>query len=341
MRKHRRSTTARRAKAGAALAAGLLVAAGLQFAASASEPDLKRSVADAAGNVASHPRTFGYGPGQELRFADAVVDEDGTRHIRFGRTYYGLPVIGGDLVVHQDRRGRMIRGSRAKGYSPVVPSLEPAVNASETAAAARAAATGIRKAVAEPLLAVWAVEGTPRLVWQTTVSGVGDHEQPAGLVVVTDAVTGGLIETYGAQHQARGEGRSAYTGKVPLDTTPRKGGFALVDPVRGHVTKDAGNMRPGRVNAGSGTVFTDADNRWGDGRTLSRDRATAAVDAHANTALTYDYFKKTFGRNGIRNDGRAPTVFVHVGKKWDNAAWDDDCFCMLTGDGDAARTPSR
>ncbi|MFE0602208.1 M4 family metallopeptidase [Streptomyces sp. NPDC058892] len=336
MHKRRRST-ARRVRTGAALAAGLLVAAGLQLAASASEPDLDRNVADAEADVARHPKAFGYGPGQSLRFTDAVVDADGTRHIRFERTYQGLPVIGGDLVVHQDRNGRMTRASRAKGHSPVVRSLEPVVTVSEAAAAAHGAATGIREAVAEPRLVVWAVEGTARLAWQTTVRGVGAHDQPTGLVVVTDAATGERIESYTSEHQARGEGRSAYAGKVPLDTSPHRGGFSLTDPVRGHVTKDAGNIRPGRVNAASGTLFTDADNRWGDGRTLSRDRSTAAVDAHANTALTHDYFKKTFGRKGIRNDGRAPTVFVHVGKHWDNAQWDDSCFCMLTGDGDGRK----
>ncbi|MFE0704759.1 M4 family metallopeptidase [Streptomyces sp. NPDC058872] len=333
---HRRPTTAARTKVGAAVAAVALAAVGLQNAA-ASEPDLDRSVADAAADVARHPKAFGYGPGQELQFRDAVLDDDGTRHIRFDRTYRGLPVIGGDLVVHQDASGRMTHSSRAKGNRPVVGSTDPVVSAEEAAAGARRLAADIREATVDPRLVVWAVEGVPRLAWQTTVRGAGAHDQPTGLVVVTDATTGEGIESYASEHQVRGEGRSAYTGKVPLGTTASRGGFLLIDPVRGHVTKDARNIRPGRVNAASGTVFTDADNVWGDGRTASRDRATAAVDAHANTALTHDYFKRTFGRDGIRGDGRAPTVFVHVGKGWDNAQWDDDCFCMLTGDGNGRK----
>src|SRR5689334_11881940 len=31
---------------------------------------------------------------------DVVLDTDGTEHVRFERSYGGLPVIGGDLVVH-------------------------------------------------------------------------------------------------------------------------------------------------------------------------------------------------------------------------------------------------
>src|SRR4249919_1035711 len=32
--------------------------------------------------------------------ADASVDASGTEHVRFARTYRGLPVIGGDFVMH-------------------------------------------------------------------------------------------------------------------------------------------------------------------------------------------------------------------------------------------------
>ena len=35
----------------------------------------------------------------------AIVDADGSEHVRFDRTYRGLPVIGGDVVVHS-RNGR-------------------------------------------------------------------------------------------------------------------------------------------------------------------------------------------------------------------------------------------
>ena len=37
---------------------------------------------------------------------DVIVDADGTEHVRFDRTYRGLPVLGGDLVVHS-RNGRV------------------------------------------------------------------------------------------------------------------------------------------------------------------------------------------------------------------------------------------
>ncbi|WP_341865469.1 M4 family metallopeptidase [Kitasatospora cheerisanensis] len=150
------------------------------------------------------------------------------------------------------------------------------------------------------------------------------------------------MESWDAEQSAAGTGHSEYTGDILIDTTQQAdGSYALIDPVRGHTTKDARNLSSSSVKASSGTLYTDADNVWGDGRKFSTDRATAAVDAHANTAWTYDYYKNTFGRNGIKNDGKGATVFVHVGTNWDNAQWSDACFCMMTGDGDGTTDPEQ
>ncbi|MFE6865026.1 M4 family metallopeptidase [Kitasatospora sp. NPDC057692] len=298
------------------------------------------AIADALANVADHAEAFGFGPSQELLVTDVVLDADGASHVRFDRTYRGLPVIGGDLVVHQDAHGRFTDASRAAAHDPTVKSTAPAVPAQVGAANALSATPGIQNAVSSPELVVWAADGTPRLAWRTTVRGTGEHGQPAGRIVVSDAVTGEQIEAYDAHRQVSGTGNSEYTGKIDIDTSPVSGGgYTLTDPERGHVTRDAHNAFD--LNANSGTTFTDADNVWGDGKKFSSDRATAAVDAHANTAWTYDYFKNVHGRNGIKNDGRGATVFVHVGTDWDDAQWSDECFCMLTGDGDGKSHPEQ
>jgi Zn-dependent metalloprotease len=83
---------------------------------------------------------------------------------------------------------------------------------------------------------------------------------------------------------------------------------------------------------GSGTMFTDADNNWGTGS--NADRASAAADAHYGIATTWDYYKNTFGRNGIANDGKGALSKVHYSRNYVNAFWSDACFCMTFGDGD-------
>ena len=49
---------------------------------------------------------------------------------------------------------------------------------------------------------------------------------------------------------------------------------------------------------GNGTLFTDADNAWGDGALANRQ--TVAVDAQYGTAMTWDYYKNVHGRERHR-----------------------------------------
>ena len=58
------------------------------------------TVAAARANAQDHA---GIGTGQGLVVKDTVLDANGGSHVRFDRTYRGLPVVGGDLVVHQAR----------------------------------------------------------------------------------------------------------------------------------------------------------------------------------------------------------------------------------------------
>ena len=39
-------------------------------------------------------------------------------------------------------------------------------------------------------------------------------------------------------------------------------------------------------------------------------------------------YKAHFNRTGIRNDGVAAYSRVHYGNSYENAFWDDSCFCM-------------
>jgi hypothetical protein len=95
----------------------------------------------------------------------------------------------------------------------------------------------------------------------------------------------------------------------------------------------------------AGTVYTDADNTWGDGAnyvegssTTAANGETAAVDAMYGMAKTWDFYKNVFGRNGIDNAGTATYSRVHIGNSYDNAFWSDSCFCMTYGDGSSFTT---
>src|SRR4029079_3597407 len=51
-------------------------------------------------------RSIGLGAKEKLVVRDVVKDADGTVHTRYERTYNGLPVLGGDLVVHESKAGK-------------------------------------------------------------------------------------------------------------------------------------------------------------------------------------------------------------------------------------------
>src|SRR4026209_2767914 len=84
------------------------------------------------------------------------------------------------------------------------------------------------------------------------------------------------------------------------------------------------------TNCKPGTLFTSPDNSFGNGSTSSRE--SAAVDAQYGTNETWDFYKFTFGRNGIFGTGAGSYNRVHYGSKYNNAFWDGTK--MTYGDGD-------
>ncbi|MGY0486685.1 M4 family metallopeptidase [Streptomyces sp. WG-D5] len=281
---------------------------------------------------------------------DVVTDPDGSRHTRYDTTYRQLPVIGGDFVVHSAPDGAYEGTDRAAPADIAVPTTTPrlaAPRAADLAAAVlREAHPGIllRGLVAKPRLVVDALHSGPRLAWRTTAAARDPLGNPTARTVLTDATTGARIDTWNsletaAPGAAEGDGRSLYSGTVPLTTTRTgTGGYRLDDPTRGNTyTGDAENRTDTCVlgiclERAPAEVRTDADNHWGSGTTA--DRASAAVDAQYGTDRTWDYYKEVHGRIGIADDGKGSYNRVHYGKDYNNAFWDDNCFCMTYGDGD-------
>ncbi|GGQ07605.1 M4 family metallopeptidase [Streptomyces roseolilacinus] len=267
---------------------------------------------------------------EKLVVRDVVKDADGTVHTRYERTYAGIPVLGGDLVVHTAGNGRSKGVTKATQARIAVASTDAAVApaTARTSALAAAAAddekTGTPSAAA-PRKVIWAASGKPTLAYETVVHGLQHDGTPSELHVVTDATSG--KELYAYEAIETGSGTSQYSGTVPLGTTSATSGFTLTDGARGgHRTYDLNGG-----TSGTGTLFTDADDTWGNG--LPTNRQTAAVDAHYGAALTWDFYKSELGRNGIAGDGKAAYSRVHYGNAYVNAFWSDQCFCMTYGDG--------
>ena len=63
--------------------------------------------------------------------------------------------------------------------------------------------------------------------------------------------------------------------------------------------------------SGTGTLFTNSTDTWGNGNPSNAQ--TAGVDAAYGAQETWDFYKTTFGRNGIRNDGVGAYSRTHYG----------------------------
>ncbi|MFF8989980.1 M4 family metallopeptidase [Streptomyces sp. NPDC014983] len=344
IRQHVRGTR-RLATAGVAVTSATLLAVTLSPAAhAAATPTRAAAVRHAASALVAHASSLGLGPAQATSVRDVIVDKDGTQHVRYDRTYHRLPVLGGDFVVHLRPDGTYRSADRASRATISVPSTTPRVSAPDAAGLAanalRAAHPGerLRQVKAKPQLVVDALHGTPRLAWRTNAAGLDSLGNPVARTVLTDARTGARIDAWDSIETATGDGQSLYSGTVPLETTLSGSSYQLKDPTRGNTyTGDAANKTDLCIfgiciSRAPSTVFTDADNHWGTGSTA--DRSSAAVDAQYGTDETWDYYKNVHGRNGIAGDGKGSYNRVHYGNNYNNAFWDDSCFCMTYGDGD-------
>ncbi len=351
-----RSTTRTRvaAVAAAALAAGTTVtaataavtagpAAGAEASGSVSTrpaPTTGETARAALAAVTTHRSAVHAGAAQAFTVTGVLVDPDGSSHVRMTRTYHGLRVLGGDLVVHQSSsrawQGRSQSLSKDLTLS-VTPTLDRAAAGAKAMAPSSVTRSITGEQVASTRLVIDATGAFPRLAYQVLSGGTQSDGTPSRLASFVDARTGRVLRTEQQIETVDGSGQSLYGGTVPLRLTLSGSTYQLKDPTRGNTyTTDMGNATDSYgcqiigVNCSKGTLFTSPDASFGDGTTASRE--SAAVDAQYGTNETWDYYNNVHGRNGIFGNGTGSFNRVHYGKNYVNAFWDGTK--MTYGDGD-------
>ncbi|MFF7599050.1 M4 family metallopeptidase [Streptomyces mirabilis] len=351
--RHKRTTLAiaTAVAAGALLTTGLTTGASAQTESAAAKAKLPGATVQLSAAArtsliqqadAAAPETaqqIGLGAKEKLVVRDVLKDADGTVHTRYERTYNGLPVLGGDLVVHESKAGKTEGVTKAVKTAIKVASLKPQVTTAkaEKQALTAAKAAGSEKTTADraPRKVIWAATGKPTLAYETVIGGLQDDGTPNQLHVITDAATGKKLYEY--QGIETGTGKTLYSGTVSLNTTLSGSTYQLTDGTRGgHKTYNKSHT----TSSSAGTLFTDADDTWGTGAASSSTTdQTAAADAAYGAQETWDFYKNTFGRSGIKNNGVGAYSRVHYGNAYVNAFWDDSCFCMTYGDGSGNTHP--
>jgi Zn-dependent metalloprotease len=313
------------------LSVAVTAALALPAVALAAVPAGSPAVSRALGLIDGHGKSFQRADADRFVARDVVVDRDGTEHVRFDRTYRGLPVIGGDVVVHS--RNGQLRSESMTLRTAGRPDIVPTISASQAIIEAGAHfGTGFQGTPTSHLV-IYARGASPVLAHEVVFDGIKADQTPTNAHYIIDARNGHVLDKWDTINTAAavGTGRTLYSGNVSLDTNTISGGYEMRDTVRGGTyTFDCGGCSTNSP-AKPGTPFTDGDNTWGNNATS--DRATAGADAHYGVGVTWDFYQ-TLGRNGIANDGKGAYNRVHVGRNYVNAYWSDACFCMSYGDGD-------
>jgi Zn-dependent metalloprotease len=335
------------------LARALSVAILFGTAGQAAAVDNAGAVNRALSALRQNPAATRTTPADAFVSRDVIVDRNGTEHVRLDRTYKGLPVIGGDMVVH----------SRAGGFKKASVALKAPINVGTTPTLTSADAidhAGVKfgtkfEAVPTARLVIYAHRKVPALAYDVLYVGKQKDGTPTRMHYYVDAKTGAILGKQDAVQTgtlpgtglpgtnppttpnvraSTGTGRSLMAGSVPVygQYNLDRRYYELKDPTRGNTRiTDFGNGFYGNAG-GLGTQVIDGDNKWGNG--TNSDRVSAAVDAAYGFSMTWDFFKQKFNRNGIADDGRGALGGVHYLNNYSNAFWSNDCFCMAFGDGD-------
>lgn len=277
---------------------------------------------------------------------DIIVDADGTEHVRFDRTFRGLPVIGGDMVVHS-RNGKLAGISQGL-KSATRPALAGRITRDQAIVEAGAQFGSRFVGAPSARTVVYALGASPVLAHEVVFNGIKADQTPTEMHYFVDASNGRILNKWDSVQTAKpgpgtggtcsgataavGTGKSLTEGDVVVNTTKCGTTYQMVDMTRGGGATHNMAMK----TTGMGSVFTSSTNIWGNN--LLSNSQTVGADAHYGVATTWDYFKNVHGRSGIANDGKGAVSRVHYGRNYQNAFWSDSCFCMTFGDGDNGAT---
>ncbi len=349
----------------------LTLLASLLAAGSAAAGDRAQLAERAAANLMAKRIDLGLDEAHGFAIRRVDGDELGQTHTRFQQTYNGVKVWGGEAIVHQDQEGAFLPMT-AELKANINVSTLPSLSESEVLAVVRAdmAPKGEFSLPPSAELVVfpetvtvrrggrWAVdqdadlnaEDVQRqvvrytLAYHVHVELENDLDGVRHADYLVNAHTGAIIRTWDDLHTAgaTGTGKSQYSGTVSLSVNSITGGWEMSDVVRSMPFK---TYNLNHATSGTGTIYTDADNTWGDSAnyvegssTTAANGQTAGVDAHYGTQVSFDFYKNVLGRNGINGAGRATYNRVHYSNSYDNAFWSDSCFCMTYGDGSSFTT---
>ena len=198
------------------LSAAILAALTVSAPATAARPDQSPATARALGLIDGHGKSMLRADADRFVARDVVVDKDGTEHVRFDRTYRGLPVIGGDVVVHS-RNGQFKKASltlKTSGRPDVTPSFSSDRAIVEAGAKFGTGFSGVPTSQ----LVVYARGAKPALAHEVVFSGFKADRTPTDMHYIVDAHSGRILEKWDTIETGKPGGGGTCTGTAAAGT---------------------------------------------------------------------------------------------------------------------------
>lgn len=282
-------------------------------------------------------------PDHAFQVRKTNVDDKKTAHVRLQQTYKGVNVFEGEAIAHVDAAGdvtltdSLLRDIDVANVTPTIPAGQARAIALRTLGVRGNADVDLTLEI----LAKGERTATDRLTWHANVFYENAQDGTGKYTLFLDAHTGQPVWGFDALETSAvaGLGNTMFSGQVNLNLD-----FDLVSATYylRSATPDYPNLSTRDLNgatSGTGTTISNTSEIFGNYNFDLSDRRTAGADAHYGMSLTWNYFKTTFGRNGIDGLGTATYGRVHYGSAYQNAFWSNTCFCMTYGDGGSTLYP--
>lgn len=258
----------------------------------------------------------------DLQATAGYADDLAIVHTRFRQHVDGIPVFGGEAIVHLRGDGstfavtdRLQRGLRVDSKARLNPQRAIALAIEHHG--------GSGRLTADPRAELFVLRHgeKDRLVYRVQLRQEDGTDKTSLPVFFIDAQTGENVWSYDNLQTATGSGQSLYVGNVSVETNLKSGVYYLEDLGRRMGTFDSRNSTAQTYR------FTDSDNTWNSAT------QQAAVDAHYGASKVFDYYLNVHGRRGIDGnggpgyytsiDGATPLISsrVHYSRKYNNAFW--------------------
>jgi Zn-dependent metalloprotease len=279
---------------------------------------------------------------EDLRTLRVAVDDLNQVHARFQQLVGGVPVFGGEAIVHLTPEGELAEITDNL-VADIAVDPEPAYDAEDAIEVAVAGLPGGWASVTDdPAADLYVLRhaGADHLVWRVSLHAVPGDASDTIPVVFVDAHDNTVVWAYENLQSATCSGTTNYYGTVTVDCYSDGTSYYLEDTADRLGTYSYNNSTTSRA------YVTSTSTTFGTSSTTVRN----AFEAHWAIQKVYDYYSTNHGRSGIDGAGGPYSTSSHstsfissntsYSRNYVNAYWDPSYSWMVYGDGDGVYSSS-